>query len=753
MPNRQRDYGGRLVKMAALSEDGRYGLNCSRRNAGKITVLHVKLTETAIRALENYQNCKNVPSSQPTIHFQGLQGRIKIPRMDAPDSAHNFDFYLSNVGKDNPQGSFECIHQYMSSAGTPHLASLGTIQDKITVCATSESYQVTRERMTQVEEDSRKKSTKVIKPGGQFRGKTVQMRKPAPSAPDPVPERKRSTPINPASTIRKCLTNNPVAQRPYRDRVVHLLALRSYKKLEVLARLQRDGVSQKDRSSLGSTLQQVANLNPKDNSYALKDFIYREVQRDWPGYNEDERTQLDRLLTRKGIVPESLPSTSPPKEQVPTSPQKRQPEGDFIDPLMPKKPRISHLSSRAPAPAGPPPPPPASLSYSTSTPSAAATSSSSSSDRRSSAAPPPPPPSAACPGPPAASSSSSSSTSSSRPPPTGSTSNSPSTPEGRGSQDLPLDQSSTCAEAAERYDRPPLPLLTTSSSSIASSRAHSPSPPSSSSSSAAARPAHGNGHAHAPPPSSSSSSASSLVARTSPDSGVSSSSSKKPKKKSKKHKEKERDRERERERERDREREEKKEEKKEERIEERREEKATVVVTTEEEERPRKKHRPEEEERPRKKHRTEEKHTPAHRSPSSEHEDGKDRTVHSTDVSSAPLTPDFITKYPALVSNDHRQRYKDDFNSEYDEYRVLHARVDGINRRFTQLDAQCRRLTPGSKEYQEVHEEVLQEYKKMKQHNPNYYEEKQRCEYLHNKLAHIKRLIAEFDQRRAQSWR
>jgi len=77
------------------------------------------------------------------------------------------------------------------------------------------------------------------------------------SAPDVVPERKRSTPINPANTIRKCLSNNPVSQRPYRDRIIHLLALKSYKKLELLARLQRDGVSQKDRSSLGTTLQQV----------------------------------------------------------------------------------------------------------------------------------------------------------------------------------------------------------------------------------------------------------------------------------------------------------------------------------------------------------------------------------------------------------------------------------------------------------------------------------------------------------------
>lgn len=32
------------------------------------------------------------------------------------------------------------------------------------------------------------------------------------------------------------------------------------------------------------------------------------------------------------------------------------------------------------------------------------------------------------------------------------------------------------------------------------------------------------------------------------------------------------------------------------------------------------------------------------------------------------------------------------------------------------------------------------------QTNPNYSQEKNRCEYLHNKLAHIKKLIAEYDQ-------
>ncbi|XP_062867254.1 RNA polymerase II elongation factor ELL2 [Trichomycterus rosablanca] len=622
--------------MAALSEDRRYGLNCGR-TAETITVLHVKLTETAIRALESYQNCKNAPSSQqPTIHFQKLQGRIKIPKSDVSDGAHIFDFYLSNVGKDNPQGSFECIQQYTPSSGSPRLSSLGAIQDKITVCATSDSYQVTRERMTQAEEDTRKRSTKVIKPGGQFRGTKVQIRKPAPSAPDLVPERKRSTPMNPANTIRKCLTNNPVSQRPYRERIIHLLALRSYKKLEVLARLQRDGISQKDRNSLGSTLQQVANLNPKDNSYSLKDFIYREVQRDWPGYTEDDRVQIDRILTRKlGLPADSLSSISSPKE--PTSPQKRQPEGDFIDPLMPKKPRISHLSNRGAL---------------------------TSSDRRTAAEAEKraaPPVSAACPG------------ASSQPPvshpSSGSNSNSPSTPEGRGTQDLPLDQSSTCGEETERYS----PSVLTPSSTFLPPTAMSPA----------------------------------------------ASSSKKPKKKSKKHKDKER---------------------------ERREEKDKV------------RHREaEEDERPKKRHRSEpeEIHLPAKvNSPVSDRESHKEDRTSKSDVTelSTPVIPDYIAKYTAVVSMDQRQRYKGDFNAEYDEYRSLHARVEGITRRFTLLDARCRRLLPGSKKFQEAHEEVLQEYKNVKQHNPNYHDERQRCEYLHNKLAHIKRLIADFDQRRAQSW-
>ncbi|XP_037636457.1 RNA polymerase II elongation factor ELL2 [Sebastes umbrosus] len=689
----QRDDGGGLVKMAALSEDGRYGLNCGQQSADRVTVLHVKLTDTALKAIESHQNCKNVPSTRPSIQFKGLQGRIKIPKTDSSsDTFNNFEFYLSNVGKDNPQGSFECIHQYVSSSGASHLALLATVQDKVTVCATNDSYQVTRERMTQAAEDTRERGTKVIKPGGRFRGKQVHMRKPALSAPDVVPERKRSTPINPANTIRKCLSNNPVSQRPFRDRLIHLLALRSYKKLEVLARLQRDGINQKDRTSLGTTLQQVANLNPKDNTYSLKDFIYRDVQRDWPGYSEDDKSQVDRIVVRKlGLPTETLSSSSPPKDSVPTSPQKRQPDFDFIDPLAPKKARISHLSSRG-----------------------TASSSSSSSDRREDEGSPSskrsslpanvtsgPPTHLPIPSHPPAPSH--------QQPSPASNSNSPSTPEGCGTQDLPMDQSSSCRDPSpspfssdrtlqDRYRQPvPVPRP-------AASPSPPPPPP-----------------PHPPPPPCTSLTVTSTVITSPP---LSSSTNKKFKKKSKKHKDKDRVRE------------------KGKRTEKGSRSPPSVAEQAEETRRAKKKRSAEEENR-----------DVIDKNPHKDQDSSdKEKPVQSTEFSSTIEMPDYVVKYMPMVSVDQRQSYKDDFNAEYDEYRRLHARVESITRRFTQLDAKCRKLAPSTKEYQKVQEEVLKEYKKMKQKSPNYHEEKQRCEYLHNKLAHIKRLIADFDQRREQAW-
>lgn len=42
----------------------------------------------------------------------------------------------------------------------------------------------------------------------------------------------------------------------------------------------------------------MANLNGKDNTFTLKDFLYKEIQKDWPGYTEGDQQLLKRILFR-----------------------------------------------------------------------------------------------------------------------------------------------------------------------------------------------------------------------------------------------------------------------------------------------------------------------------------------------------------------------------------------------------------------------------------------------------------------------
>ncbi|XP_069073999.1 RNA polymerase II elongation factor ELL isoform X2 [Pleurodeles waltl] len=339
--------------MATLKEEQSYGLSCGRVSDGsKVSVFHVKLTDSALRAFESYQTTKAPLVQKPSICFQGTQGQITIPRCEIPTELRTFTFYLSNVGREGPQGSFDCVQQYISSNGTVQLDCLGSIQDKITICATDDSYQKARQSMAQAEEETRSRSAIVIKPGGRYLGKKVQVRKPASVNPDPVPSRKRAAPVNPACAVRK--SNSAISLRPIKDRVMHLLALKPYKKAELILRLQKDQLSLQDKDMLDSLLQQVANLSAKDSTYTLKDSFYKDVQKDWPGYSEGDQQLLKRILVRKLCQPHisggflgDVPPTSPPKDNVNSSPQqKRSQPLEPADPVTHKKSRISHFTPR-----------------------------------------------------------------------------------------------------------------------------------------------------------------------------------------------------------------------------------------------------------------------------------------------------------------------------------------------------------------------------------------------------------------------
>ncbi|XP_014897624.1 RNA polymerase II elongation factor ELL [Poecilia latipinna] len=280
--------------MAALRQEHRYGLSCGKinKNNPSQSLYHVKLTDTAIRTLEAFQNLKASLSNQPVICFKGSQGYIKIPAptTESPDGFRVFSFYLSSDSKDKPQSSFDCIHQFISGEGRDHLESKGSIQDKITVCATDDSYQTTRERMSQVEKDIWSRTAIEIKPGPSKCVK-VQRKQGLVSSSD---SSNKHSPSN-----KRPLLPSPVAHRPLRDRIIHLLALKPYRKPDMLLWLERERASPKDKADLTSVLEEVGKLNPKDSSYSLKDELYKLVQRDWPGYLEEEKQLIHRLLIRK----------------------------------------------------------------------------------------------------------------------------------------------------------------------------------------------------------------------------------------------------------------------------------------------------------------------------------------------------------------------------------------------------------------------------------------------------------------------
>ncbi|KAM4637187.1 MARVEL domain-containing protein 2-like isoform 1-T1 [Amazona ochrocephala] len=111
------------------------------------------------------------------------------------------------------------------------------------------------------------------------------------------------------------------------------------------------------------------------------------------------------------------------------------------------------------------------------------------------------------------------------------------------------------------------------------------------------------------------------------------------------------------------------------------------------------------------------------------------------------VMPDYLAKYPAIQTNEMRDRYKAVFNDQFAEYKELSGEVHAVLKKFDELDALLRQLPhhPENIHEQERISKVLQEYKK-KKNDPAFLEKKERCEYLKNKLSHIKQRIQDYDK-------
>ncbi|XP_029350429.1 RNA polymerase II elongation factor ELL-like [Echeneis naucrates] len=608
--------------MSALREEQSYGLSGGElRRGGNVSVFHVKLTDSAARAIGSFQNGKGW-SSQPTICFSANQGKITIPCSEKKDDIRIFTFGVTNVARDNPHGSFDCVQQ-LTTGAADELSCLGVIQKKMTVNATDDSYDKARQSMAQAEEETRSRGAIVIKHGGRYQGKKVTVRAPAPALAG-LTKPKRSSQsllsnIKKGDGVSKLKKGDSVSNkrsvgdvqgRPLRERLTHLLALRPYKRPELILRLQKDGLSAGDNDLLDSVLMEVGQLNSRDNTFVLKDGVYKELQKDWPGYSSGDQQLLKRILVRRLFQPQQNLLTVPeaqvsPLRETPNSspahrPRHSLPE-EYTDPLASKKPRISHMSRKT------------AIDKSRLRPTEQMAHKDAAGDDRKR--------------------------------------NSLDPRKLLDSLSEVCQQEEAMAErleptlcAQEEHDNPKDHLQPVSD--------------------------------HPPPP---------LI--------VSDVSRHVTKRKKNKHKDQEKER----------------------------------CRGSKEK---------------RKGHSSE--------SPNKVLLDCSEPSEILFDSNVLEVdndTADYLSKYTVICSQDQRQHYKQDFNKEYSEYRDLHAHIDSVTRQFMKLDTQRKRLHQQSHKYKTVHDQILKEYRKIKKSNPNYNQDKIRCEYLHNKLAHIKKLISEYDQK------
>ncbi|XP_065059485.1 RNA polymerase II elongation factor ELL2-like [Rhopilema esculentum] len=319
-----------------------YSLSTKEETNQSKELFFVKLTDSSLRAVEEYLENKAAIKGHPKIQFFGPNGLLHLPSRPgsaSQDVGKNFKFSCSFFARDGRQGITECLHQ--PSKHKKMLGSMGMIEKKIAVMGTDEAYEMTRNKMAQADQERKgvrtkeikinhSKSKKKITPVGKEMNNAIKKKLAGSSS--------LLKPINglkPATTAGSSSTSKGSSCK---DRVIHILAIRPHKKLEIFSRLQREGINQKERNTLGAVLQQVATM--QDNSFKLNKHYYNEIKPDtWPYYSEAEKTavkeSLAQLMSQDSSPKVSSTSKSPEEKGI-----KRQLNDDYNH-LSSKKQRIA----------------------------------------------------------------------------------------------------------------------------------------------------------------------------------------------------------------------------------------------------------------------------------------------------------------------------------------------------------------------------------------------------------------------------
>lgn len=370
---------------SSLTADSCFNLSTQHQNNYNKELIYVKLTDSALRAIEEFvKNQSKYGSSKPSIQFTGNEGFLSFPTFGNNGSQQleqqKFSFQLDS---EETQGLFECIQQ---SSGLMNV--LGPVQYKMRVQAQEDSYDATRRSMALAAEKQKTKCTREIKPNQQDIGRKVITKKSTSIVPSPYNRTTNngSTPNNtgnssssnslkrsldvandngntnsmshftsqqqqqqiPAINSHNSYSNSQdhhhdsyhhqsshhhnnalngvvvgddvidhqqrtpsnmghnlnrnngqqshrypdIMKKPIKERLIHLLALRPFKRPELYDRLNREGIKERDRSVILNVLKSISYY--RDNAYVLHRHIWNDVHEDWPFYTEQDRVTLKR---------------------------------------------------------------------------------------------------------------------------------------------------------------------------------------------------------------------------------------------------------------------------------------------------------------------------------------------------------------------------------------------------------------------------------------------------------------------------
>ncbi|CAE1276365.1 ELL [Acanthosepion pharaonis] len=113
-------------------------------------------------------------------------------------------------------------------------------------------------------------------------------------------------------------------------------------------------------------------------------------------------------------------------------------------------------------------------------------------------------------------------------------------------------------------------------------------------------------------------------------------------------------------------------------------------------------------------------------------------------------TLNYLSKYSVICGDSQRQEYKNDFNTEYFEYQKLYQEINKVSQKFLDWDNQMKNLNKGSPAYEKLERKIVNEYHQTKK-DTKFIQTKNRFEFLHRKLGHIKKLVVDYDQKQMAS--